>query len=66
MSTERRYYDALKRIAHDYASPEKIRRTAERQYGLSPEEALEYAYENIQQEAITAIKGKRRPAEEKA
>lgn len=65
MNNERRYYDALKRIARDYSSPEKIRRTAERQYGLSPEVALEYAYENLQSEAANAIKGKRRPAEEK-
>lgn len=63
MSNERRYYDALKRIARDYASPEEIRRTAERQYGLSPEEALEYAYDNLQSEAAAAIKGKRRPTE---
>lgn len=65
MSNERRYYDALKRITQ-YSSPETIKRTAERQYGLSPEEALEYAYENVVGEAQMAIKGKRRPAEEKA
>ncbi len=62
MNNERSYYDVLKRITQ-YSSPEKIRRTAERQYGLQPEEALEYAYENMQQEAVAAIRGKRRPAE---
>lgn len=56
---EIRLYDTLKRIARDYQTPDQIRRSAERDYGLSPEEALEYAYENIQHEAKSAIKGLR-------
>lgn len=57
---EQRYYDALKRITL-YQSPEWIRRNAVSQYGLEPEEALEGAYENVLEEARSAIKGKRRP-----
>lgn len=60
MSNEQRYYDALKRITK-YQTPEQIMRRAEKQYGLSGKEALEMAYENIQQEARNAIVGKRRP-----
>lgn len=56
---EIRLYDTLKRIARDYQTPDQIRRSAERDYGLSPDEALEYAYENIQHEAKAAIKGLR-------
>lgn len=60
MNNEQRYYDALKRITK-YQTPEKLLRRAEKQYGCSGEEALEMAYENIQQEARNAIAGKRRP-----
>lgn len=61
MSTrEQRLYDALKRITA-YMPPEKLRRQAERQYGLEPDEAIEMAYENVLQEAKNAIKGMRRP-----
>lgn len=42
---------ALKRIATGYQTPEQLRRGAEREYGLGASEAIEYAYENIQQEA---------------
>lgn len=61
MSNEQRYFDTLRRIAKDYMTVEKLQKNAERQYGIGYEEALEYAYENIQQEAANAIKGKRRP-----
>jgi len=60
MSREQKFYDALKRITA-YATPDKLRRTAEKQYGLEPEEAIEMAYENVLQEARNAIKGMRRP-----
>lgn len=60
-TTEQRLYDALKRIAQ-YESPAKLRRTAERSYGLSPDEAIEMAYENVIEEAKQAIKGVRRPS----
>jgi len=57
-----RMYDALRTIARDYQTPDQLRRTAESGYGLEPGEALEYAYENIQQLAKCAIHGMRRPA----
>ncbi len=54
------YYDALKRIA-SYQTVEQLRRKSEREYGLGFHEALEYAYENIREEARQATNGKRRP-----
>lgn len=62
MSDEQRYYDALKSIAKDYMSPDKIRRDAP-DAGLSYEEYLEMAYENIQHTARRAIFRKRRPSQ---
>lgn len=61
MSNEQRYFDVLKRIAVGYHTTDQLRRQAERKYGLGYEEALEMAYENIQQEAKEAVRGKRRP-----
>lgn len=56
-----RLYDALKRIA-SYKSPEWLRRNSFRAYGLDdPNEAIEYAYENVREEAKAAIRGMRRP-----
>jgi len=60
-SNEQRYYDALKRIAKHYDTAENLLRDGETGYGLSGEETLQYAYENIQGEAACAIRGKRRP-----
>lgn len=57
---EQRYFDALKRIA-EYSSVAGLRRDAEPSYGLSFEETLEYAYENIKAEAERAVRGRRRP-----
>lgn len=54
-----RYYDALKRIARQYRSAESLLRRGD--CGLNGVEALEMAYENIQSEAIAAVRGKRRP-----
>lgn len=62
LDREQRLYDALKRISC-YSPPDNLRRTAERAYGLPYEEALEYAYENVLEEAKRALKGMRRPAE---
>lgn len=62
--SELKYYAALKRIC-DYSSPEKLRRDAEKCYGLGYEEALEMAYENVLAEAKSAVRGKRRPKESK-
>lgn len=56
---EIRLYDALKRISRGYQTPDQLRRNAEREYGVSGDEAIEMAYENIQQEAENAIKGLR-------
>jgi hypothetical protein len=44
----------LKRIAA-YDTPEQLRQESENEYGLSYEEALEMAYENIQLEARAAL-----------
>lgn len=47
----------LKRIASDYMTPAQHRKGAEKCFGLSPAESMEYAYENIQQEAKLATRG---------
>lgn len=62
MSREQHLYDALKRITR-YMTPDQLRKRAEKLYGLPPEEAIEMAYENVLEEARTAIKGMRRPEE---
>lgn len=54
------YYDALKRITM-YDFPERLRKRAEKDYGLSGDEAIEMAYENVLNVARLAIKGKKRP-----
>ncbi len=59
-SNEQRYYEALRRIVH-YQSIASLRRGSEKEYSLSFEETLEYAYENVIQEAHTALRGRRRP-----
>lgn len=58
---ERKLYDALKRIARQYESATRLRKGAERHYGISGDEAIEMAYENIQQEARSALRGVRLP-----
>jgi hypothetical protein len=55
-----RLYFALKKITR-YQSPAYLRRNSRRDWGCEYEEALEYAYENIQQTAKDAIKGMREP-----
>lgn len=62
MSNEQRYYDALKRIARAYQTSAQLRLRAG-QYGCSHIEELEMVYDNLQHEAASAIKGKRRPKE---
>lgn len=49
---------ALKRIAA-YQSPDALTRTALKRYGLNPDEAVSYAYQNIQAEARAGIRGVR-------
>jgi hypothetical protein len=54
------YFHALKRIAL-YRDPEWLRKNGEREYGISGQEAIEMAYENVLCEARDAIRGKRKP-----
>jgi hypothetical protein len=60
MSREQKFYDALKRITK-YASPEWLRSNSERYAGLDYVQALEMAYENMQEEARAAVHRIRRP-----
>lgn len=57
-------YTALKRITL-YDSPEKLRRHSEGRYGLGYDEALEYAYENVIDEARKGLRGVRLPRAKK-
>lgn len=50
---------ALRTIAKAYQNPDQLRSNSEKLYGLSYEEALEMAYENIQNIAFEAVKGVR-------
>ena len=61
MSTELEHKLAfyLRRIARGYRTPKHLRRTCERDFGLEYVEALEMAYENIQEDAAKALKGVR-------
>ena len=62
MTNELRYFTALKKIG-SYISPERLRASSEKAYGLTYEEALEMAYENVINEAKEAIYGRRTPKE---
>lgn len=55
-----RLYSALKTITK-YQTPGQISRNSWKDWGCAPSEAVEYAYENIQQTAKNAIKGIRLP-----
>lgn len=48
--------DALIEITK-YQTPEKLRRDSEKDWGVEYEEALEMAYENIQETAKFSVKG---------
>ena len=54
-----RMREALRSIRDDYLSPEKIKATSFEEYGLEPEIAIEYAYDNIQEIARQAVRGVR-------
>lgn len=54
------YFDVLKRITK-YQSSDVLQRRSQKDYGLDYSEALEFAYDNVRQEAMDAIRGKRRP-----
>lgn len=56
---EARFHASLRRIAA-YLSPEQLQRRAEKEYGLTYEESLEMAYENVLGEAKAALSGYRR------
>ena len=56
-----KYYDALRHIAKDFMTSDQLRRSAEKLYGLPFDEALEMAYDNMQDIAKRAVAGKRRP-----
>lgn len=47
----------LKKIAKGYMTPAQIKRHSEKMYGLDAEETLEMSYENIQDDAASAMKG---------
>lgn len=51
--------DTLIKIARNYGTPEQLGRAAEKGLQHSFEDALEMAYENIQYEAQSCIKGVR-------
>jgi uncharacterized protein (UPF0147 family) len=51
---------ALTVIAKDFQTPHQLRRSASASYGLTYEEALEGAYENIKGKAADALHGVRR------
>lgn len=57
----RGYFDALRHIDKDFMTSDQLRRNAEKMYGLPFEEALEMAYDNMQDVARRAVRGKRRP-----
>jgi hypothetical protein len=57
---EARFRAALQRIAR-YDTTGALRRSAEKGGVLAYEELLEMAYENMRDEAVTALKGYRRP-----
>jgi|WetSurMetagenome_2_1015567.scaffolds.fasta_scaffold621562_2 hypothetical protein len=48
---------ALNKITKDFYSPDRLSRSCMREYGLEYNEALEMAYENMQQTAHLACKG---------
>jgi hypothetical protein len=63
VTPEQRYFDALKRITNYQTTAQLCRRAG--QYGCEYVDELEMSYENIQQEAKNAIKGRRRPKDTK-
>lgn len=53
-------HHALKRIAA-YDSSDRLRRSSQKDWGVDFEEAIEMAYENVQQEAKNGLRGIRIP-----
>ena len=56
-----RFWRALHTISK-YMTPRELETKSERVYGLPPDEAIEYAYENVLNTAKGAIKGTRKPS----
>lgn len=56
-----RFWRALHTISK-YMPPRELVAKSERIYGLPPDEAIEYAYENVINTAKGAIKGTRKPS----
>jgi hypothetical protein len=48
---------ALLRINKAYETPSQLRKSANKTFGLGYEEVLEMAYENVKNEASSAVKG---------
>ena len=59
-SPAQRYFDALKLITN-FGDTDWLRKNGESAYGLTYEEVLEMAYDNVLQEARKALHGRRRP-----
>ena len=55
---EYRLFGSLRRIA-DYVDADKLRKGRARDFGLTPDEAIEMAYDNVLWEARNAIRGVR-------
>ncbi len=64
VTNEQSFYLTLKRIAA-YMDPETLLRKGETMYGVSGEEAVAMAYENVLEEARSAVRGKRMPKDPK-
>jgi hypothetical protein len=54
-------YTALQKIAKEFLTAEELHRRSEKLYGLPYHEALEMAYDNMQNTAKAALRGIRRP-----
>ena len=50
-------YEALRIIAKEYLPSEKLKGKYAERNGLSNEESIEYAYDNVQETAKRALKG---------
>lgn len=55
-----RFWRALHTISK-YLTPDQLDRQSQKLYGLPPEEATEYAYENVLDLAKLAIRGTKKP-----
>lgn len=52
-----RMRNALRKISMQYQSADQLRKNSEKQYGLRADDAIEYAYENVRNEARSAVAG---------